>query len=188
MEKHHEEPKNDRRFSIEISKYPRMKIDENAKYESMIADSIFLREEGKLEDALNILISLYPENFGEVRINVLIGHLLYLLNRFSEALQYLVIALELAPSSESASLGYFHTLCSMNRFQEALLEAIRYDKLKGTTEYVEILTDYVKLDFEGLEIDELTKALVVGQLATYPSGYMPPIPDSRETDSQRGTR
>ena len=93
----------------------------------------------------------------------------------------------LRPDLSITSLGYFHALWNLGRFRDAIFEAVRFDNANGTTEYVEILKDYDRLNFEGFQLNPQELSLIRSQLHRYPSSYRRPYEDSFDFDGQGGT-
>ncbi len=58
-------------------------------------------------------------------------------------------AIALRPRNELASLGLFHTLAALGRWNDGLAEIVRFVKLRDSAEYRELLNDGVRRESFG---------------------------------------
>jgi tetratricopeptide (TPR) repeat protein len=110
----------------------------------LLQHAIDLKNEEKFEeaaDAFTQIVTQYPDC---APANGLLGAILHLeLKRSREAIPYCRKATQLAPKSQMASLGLFHSLWATDQIYEALDEIKRYQLLTNWScqDYLEIVDE-----------------------------------------------
>jgi tetratricopeptide (TPR) repeat protein len=145
-----------------------------------------LRKQGKIEDSFQILLDLNLRSPNEIRVSLLIGTILSEQGRKDEAIVTYQQAIELWPQDSSASLCLFHSLWDSKRYEEAFLEAVRFDQMNNSIEYIEILNNFSKFKFRGYVSKPGVLILVQDQLDRYPISYRPPYDDPEAQNSTKG--
>lgn len=133
---------------------------------SRFDQALELRDDGRLSEALDILVSLLwcltPEDKRLLlHTHLQIGNIYRALGDHLKREAHFRIASEVAPHYELASLAFFHALWSLDRAVEALQEAIRFLGHKDSAEYRELFSiPYC----DGLPIPERQLALQAREL------------------------
>jgi tetratricopeptide (TPR) repeat protein len=146
--------------------------------DSLFKKALELRSQGKFEDSLRILFDLNLRCPDEMRVYFLIGNILSEQGKEDEAIAFYLRAVLSWPDDSTASLCLFHSLWHLKRFEEAFLEAVRFDHVNNLTEYVEILNSYNKTKFYGYSFTARELNLIQDQLDRYPISYRPPYEES----------
>lgn len=103
------------------------------------AHAVRLRNEGNSRVALEILTRLAQSPDATAAVHTVLGDLHWDANELSQAIAAFQKATELAPASECASLGLFHTLMESDRDGDAFDEMRRFLGIAESTEYAALL-------------------------------------------------
>jgi tetratricopeptide (TPR) repeat protein len=105
-------------------------------------DRVFeLRKSGALEEAYSILLELDRAKLNYGPVLGIMGHVCWELERLEEASQLFKRVTVLAPKSELASLGLFHTLFELGKTDDAFEEMKRFISISHSEEYERLLED-----------------------------------------------
>jgi predicted Zn-dependent protease len=100
-----------------------------------------LYRQDRISEAEQLLWKLREENPTNAAVAGVLGTILWTEHKFKEALplyQWLVMR---SPHSEKASVGYFHTLWGLGRYDDAFDEARRYLKSYTSDEYALLMQE-----------------------------------------------
>ena len=114
-------------------------------YDEKIDEALKLRNAGEIQESLSILSNIFetiPAN--DIRSLGLVGSLFRESNELTKALYCFDKAVESDPLSSRASLGLFHTLWRMERYDEAFNELERFLLLSESHEHFMLLEDMKK--------------------------------------------
>jgi tetratricopeptide (TPR) repeat protein len=110
--------------------------------DALFDQGIQLRLSGQVHEATRVLkaaVRRFPNQAGVLWY--LGGIYLHDLKQAAKALPYYTKASQLAPQSERASLGVFHSLWQLGRHREAMKELARFQSVAHCRDYVKILAD-----------------------------------------------
>ena len=111
-------------------------------YASTIDEAIELREAGNTAKSLRILSKIVDEiPHQDVKALVVAGALLREGRKFEAALSCLNKAIESDPSSPGASLGLFHTLWNMGRYDDGFAELHRFLSISQSDEHFRLIEE-----------------------------------------------
>ena len=100
-----------------------------------------LRDAGDLRGAVKLLRELSQTVYDSAALFAVLGGVYWELKELDEAIKCFVKATELAPRSETASLGLFHSLWQQGRESEALDECKRFMALSDSEDYRSIIAE-----------------------------------------------
>jgi len=121
---------------LKKNNYIKSRIDK-AEYEKALE----LRDAGKFQETFNILeplLTKYSQNAGLI---IIAADMSYELGNIEKAIELFKQTVSLKPKSETASLGLFHSLWKMKRFDEAFEEMKRFMSVSYSQDYVEIVRE-----------------------------------------------
>ena len=104
-------------------------------FKGKLGQAIDLKNQERFAEAAQILEQLresYPQS---ASVHALLGEVLWQQHGAAQAIPAFQRAVELAPTSELASLGLFHTLLETGDKQRALQEMNRFLSLSDSEEY-----------------------------------------------------
>ncbi len=104
-------------------------------FKTLFKQAVDLKNEGRSADAMQVLERLLIMSSNSASVLALRGDTLWDLGRLVEAISSFQRAVALAPASEMASLGLFHTLLESGDKQRALAEMDRFLSLTDSQEY-----------------------------------------------------
>ena len=104
-------------------------------FKRLFKQAVELKNEGRLDEAMQTLELLLTMNPTSASVLALLGDTLWDLKRLPEAIDSFQRAVELAPASEMASLGLFHTILEFGDKQRALAEMDRFLTVSKSEEY-----------------------------------------------------
>ena len=107
-----------------------------------------LKAEGRIAEAIDLLLDLGRMYPGEKSVFIALGHLYWIQDNLSDASSNFRTATELDPLLELASLCLYHTLWSSGRQEEALVEMKRFLQVSQSEEYDRILKAFNEADLE----------------------------------------
>lgn len=109
-------------------------------YSKQIDKALELRSIGKIQEALAVLSKIYkkiPAN--DTKSIGLVGSLFREANELSKALYCFGKEIESNPMSPRASLGWFHTLWKLEKYDEAFNELERFFSISNDKEHLRLL-------------------------------------------------
>jgi len=118
---------------------------DNPRLGEAINRAIELDETGQTSAALQILAKLAVEFPRAASVRAYLAWFSLHAGRSTEAIRHARRAVGLAPTSEKASLVYFHSLWKAGRLKQALAEMKRFLRIHPSNEYSKIIKDW-KLD------------------------------------------
>lgn len=118
-----------------------MNVEERAKIELEFDRALRLRDGGDLLGAAAIFERLNAEYPNQAAILGMWGSIYFRLRDWERALPLYQRTVMLAPKSELASLGLFHSLWSHGRREEAFAEMRRFLCVADSAEYRQLLCD-----------------------------------------------
>lgn len=104
-------------------------------FKKMLGQAIDLKNRERYAEAAQILEQLrenYPQS---ASVHAILGEILWQQKGATQAVPLFQKAVELAPTSELASLGLFHTLLETGEKQRAVQEMNRFLSLSDSQEY-----------------------------------------------------
>src|SRR5438132_1638127 len=104
-------------------------------FKSLFKQAMDLKNEERFVETVQILERLLTMNPNSASVHALLGDSLWDLGRLPEAIDSFQRAVELAPTSEMASLGLFHTLLESGAKQRAIAEMDRFLSVSDSEEY-----------------------------------------------------
>jgi predicted Zn-dependent protease len=102
---------------------------------------IELGDSGALEEAYNSLLELDRARPNDFSVLLIMGHVCWEHERLDEASLLFKRVTILAPKSELASLGLFHTLFELGKTDDAFEEMKRFISISYSEEYERLLED-----------------------------------------------
>ncbi len=105
------------------------------------SEAIQLRDAGDLRGALTLLRELSQTVHDSAALFAVLGGIYWELKELDEAIECFLKATELAPRSETASLGLFHSLWQQGREAQALDECKRFMELSDSEDYRSIIAE-----------------------------------------------
>lgn len=106
-----------------------------------LQEALGLRDQGNLERAASDLQDLAHEYQNSEKFHLILGGVLWDLERHEEACSHFRMATLLAPVSDNASLSLFHVLWDIGHYSEALAEMDRFLSISNSDDYLEILRE-----------------------------------------------
>lgn len=107
-------------------------------FKAMLNQALELKNQERYAEAVQLLEQLREKNPQSASVHAILGEVLWEQIGASEAIAAFQKAVELAPTSELASLGLFHTLFEIGDKQRALQERNRFLSLSDSEEYAAI--------------------------------------------------
>lgn len=98
-----------------------------------------LRDSGQLDIARKLLIALSKHDPKSPAIFSVMGDVCWEMGLQAEAANAFGRAISLAPTLEAASLGLFHCLWELGRYDEALREVKRFQSVSDSEDYHRII-------------------------------------------------
>lgn len=111
-------------------------------YNKQIDEALELRNVGKIQESISILLKVFediPAN--DIPALGVVGSLFREANNLSKALYCFDRAVESDPTSPRASLGLFHTLWRMERYDDGLNELERFFSISESESHSSLLED-----------------------------------------------
>lgn len=110
-------------------------------YKTRLEQAIRHRDQGRLDEAIQLFEELAEQNPGDVPVALLRACILFELQRFSDARELFAQIVRAKPESELASRGLFHSLWKLERHDEAFNERKRYLMIADSEDYRQLLSD-----------------------------------------------
>lgn len=98
----------------------------NAEHKQLLSRAGRLREEGQLQEALNLLLALRNSEPESPAVLCVLGHTYWDMRQLDDAIANFKRATEMRPTAGAASLGLFHCLWEQEKHYEALEEVKRF--------------------------------------------------------------
>ena len=127
-------------------------------YTKQINKALKLRDAGKTQESLAILssiIDIIPTN--DLEALVIVGSLLREANDLLNALYCFQKAVEIYPISPRASLGLFHTLWRMGKYDDGFAELERFLSLSESEEHFRLIEEMRDSYLEEDKIENMNK-------------------------------
>ena len=118
-------------------------------------EAILLRDQGRYEEALEILISLVPVYRNKLAFLLILGDIHWKLDRMDEALSVFREAIRLNDRSDLASLALVHCLFDNSEIDQAIEEIERFLSLEDSDEHRLLLKNLTELRDLGYNPDDL---------------------------------
>jgi tetratricopeptide (TPR) repeat protein len=119
-------------------------------YDKKIAEALELRNAGKTHESLSILSNIFEGiPAGDIITLKLVGSLFREGNELHKALYCFDKAVESNPISPGASLGLFHSLWRLGRYDKAFDELERFLSISESEKHLMLLADMKEGFFEG---------------------------------------
>ncbi len=114
--------------------------------ESRFKEAMNLKTQGDFRGALDILEDMHARSSHSPSLLAFCGDLHMELGNYVKATEAFRIAVKLAPTSETFSLGLFHCLWDANLISDALVEMKRFLLIAESAEYTRILAEICELN------------------------------------------
>lgn len=98
----------------------------NAEHKQILSRAGRLREDGKLQEALNLLLALSNSEPESPAVLCVLGHTYWDMRQLADAIAAFKRVIEMRPGLAAASLGLFHCLWEQGKHYEALEEVKRF--------------------------------------------------------------
>lgn len=116
-------------------------MDKN-EYEKQIDEALNLRDAGQLQESLCVISKIVGQIPREdVKTLRIVGVIFLDGKDFQNAFQCFQKALEIDPTSASASIGLFHTLWNMGRYSDGLAELRRFLSVSQSEEHFKLIEE-----------------------------------------------
>jgi len=114
---------------------------EKSEYERQFDEAISLRDNGRVVEAARLLRSLAVHEEERGAAGLILGGIYMNQGNYVDAEATFGTLVEKYPGSEKSSLGYFHSLWSLGRREDALAEMTRYLETYESWEYRRLRRD-----------------------------------------------
>jgi tetratricopeptide (TPR) repeat protein len=135
----------------------------DARLDGLINEALALKDKEDYRGAIAILSAAVKEYPVSAPVHGLLGDMYFCgLRQPAKAIPHYEKATQLAPKSERASLGLFHSLWKLDKVVEALEEMKRFQTISHSNDYAEILAEIL----EKLDEDEPSSVTEAGHNAS----------------------
>jgi tetratricopeptide (TPR) repeat protein len=111
-------------------------------YEKQIDQAFQFNQSGRNQEAIAVLSKVFGDiPASDIKALGLVGSLLREANELSKALYCFQLAVESDPASERSSLGLFHTLWRLERYDEGFDELRRFLSISESEEHFRLLEE-----------------------------------------------
>jgi Tfp pilus assembly protein PilF len=115
-----------------------------SKFDGPFREATRMRDQGAFPEAIEILTKLAREPDAPAGVFGMLGHIQQQAGRLEDATVSFRRATQLAPRTELASLGLFHTLWERGLTDEAFEEIKRFQMLADSADYREIVAEVLE--------------------------------------------
>jgi predicted Zn-dependent protease len=112
-----------------------VKASATPEFKELLNQALALKNQKRYAEAAQILEGLRERHPQSASAHAIFGDVLWEQNKVAEAIPAFQKAVELAPTSELASLGLFHTLLESGDKQRAIAEMNRFLSVADSKEY-----------------------------------------------------
>lgn len=111
----------------------------------MMEEALSLQNQRRFEESIEVVLAVLLQNPRFAPAFGTLGRAYYELADYENAAEAFRSASRLSPMSELASLGLFHSLFKLGRFEEAKAEIDRFNKVSSSNIYEGVLDEIIGL-------------------------------------------